>query len=70
VLDYCCIHDRRAGETVRGNDRLPMPDTLREIQELIRNDDVVVSNHGYDELAEDLLTAREIVAGVAEAIIV
>jgi len=47
-----------------------MPDTLREIQELIRNDDVVVSNHGYDELAEDLLTAREIVAGVAEAIIV
>lgn len=47
-----------------------MPDTLKEIQELIRNDDVVVSNHGYDELAEDLLTAREILAGAAEAIVV
>jgi len=47
-----------------------MPDTLKDIQELIRNDDVVVSNHGYDELAKDLLTAREILAGVAEAIVV
>jgi hypothetical protein len=29
-----------------------------------------ISEHGYDELAEDGLTAREIVAGVADAILV
>lgn len=33
------------------------------------NQQVRVSQHGYDELAADGLTAREVVGGVAEAIL-
>ena len=44
---------------------------LRErIQNLIAQGDVKISEHGYDELAEDGLTAREVVAGVTSADIV
>jgi hypothetical protein len=43
---------------------------LEKIRSLVRAGDVRVSEHGYDELAEDGLTAREALGGVLEAIIV
>lgn len=38
-------------------------DTFKKITELIALGEVRISNHGYDELAEDGLLVREIVAG-------
>jgi hypothetical protein len=43
---------------------------LERVRSLIRAGDVRVSEHGYDELAEDGLTAREVLAGIEEAVVV
>jgi hypothetical protein len=43
---------------------------LEKIRALVRAGDVRVSEHGYDELAEDGLTAREVISGAQEAIVV
>ena len=45
-------------------------ETLAAIRDLIERGKVVVSEHGYDELANDGLSAREIVKGFAEAIVI
>ena len=37
---------------------------------LIRAGDVRISEHGYDALAEDGLTAREVLGGILEAVVV
>ena len=43
---------------------------LAQIRALISTGEVRISDHGYDELAEDQLTAREVVAGVQAAVVV
>jgi hypothetical protein len=45
-----------------------MPHTFKEILRLIQDGEIVISNHGYDELAEDFLTVREIISGVTDAV--
>ena len=47
-----------------------MSDLLKRIQELVAQGEVRISEHGYDELANDGLTAREAVGGVGDARIV
>lgn len=47
-----------------------MSQFLERVRTLIRSGDVRVSEHGYDELAEDDLTVREILAGIDEAVVV
>ena len=47
-----------------------MNETFATIGNLIRRGEVVVSEHGYDELANDGLSAREIVQGFAQAIVI
>ena len=47
-----------------------MSETFKKIIELIEKGEVVISNHGYDELAEDALTVKEIIAGVKEGKVV
>lgn len=47
-----------------------MSNFLKRVQELIDIGEVRISEHGYDELAEDELTARELIAGVKNAIII
>lgn len=47
-----------------------MPDTFERIKALIASGEVRISEHGYDELAEDDLTAREVVEGVEQAVLV
>ncbi|MDZ7832824.1 MAG: hypothetical protein U5L07_13805 [Desulfobacterales bacterium] len=42
-----------------------MSDLFNQIYGLIKADEVLISEHGYDELAEDNLSIREIVEGVA-----
>jgi len=52
------------------NGKYSLSDLLRQINDLISAGEVRISEHGYDELAEDELTARELLAGVANAAIV
>lgn len=44
-----------------------MSETLTRIQKLAAEGSVRISEHGYDELAADAITAREIVNGLASA---
>ena len=43
---------------------------LQRVQELVARGEVRISEHGYDELADDGLKAREVVNGVFEAVVV
>lgn len=47
-----------------------MSDTFSRIIELVDEADVRISEHGYDELAEDGITVSEILAGVANGNVV
>ena len=47
-----------------------MSETLNHIKRLVAIRDIRISEHGYDELANDKLAAKEIVAGVDDAILV
>lgn len=47
-----------------------MSKTLQRILALVSNGEVRISDHGYDELAEDNIFARDIIDGVREAIVV
>ena len=44
--------------------------TLENVKTLIRKSEVLVSDHGYDELSSDNLLAREVVEGSTEAVVV
>jgi Domain of unknown function (DUF4258) len=44
--------------------------TLDKILELVRQRQVVISNHGFDELAADSIPVRDIMVGVAKAVLV
>ena len=47
-----------------------MSDSLRRIVVLIRDGDVRISAHGYDEMAEDGVLAGEAIEGAEAAIVV
>jgi hypothetical protein len=47
-----------------------MSQTFQKIRELVANRDVKISAHGYDELAADRILIREILASVADAVVV
>lgn len=47
-----------------------MSEFAEKVRALIRAGDVRISEHGYDELAEDGLTAREVLSGVPGAVVV
>jgi len=44
--------------------------TFEKIRKLVEQGQVQISAHGYDELANDDLLAREIIAGVSDALVV
>jgi hypothetical protein len=43
---------------------------LRQLQDLVERREVRISAHGYDELTADGLFAREVMAGISEAIVI
>jgi hypothetical protein len=45
-------------------------DTLAKVQELVRASKFKVSDHGYNELANDKLLASEIIAGLAASLVI
>ena len=47
-----------------------MTETLRQVVELIRAGQVLISAHGYDEMADDGILAAEAIEGAATAIVV
>lgn len=47
-----------------------MSEILFRIKDLVAVDDVRVSDHGYDELAADGILVRDILKGVAAAVVV
>lgn len=47
-----------------------MSGTLDAIRKLVAEGDVRISEHGYDEIAEDRIPVRDIIAGVNGAVIV
>lgn len=47
-----------------------MSDFFDRLRELISERDILISDHGYGELAEDGITAREVIAGIRDAAIV
>ena len=47
-----------------------MSQTLLLIRELVARQEVRISDHGYDELAEDDILVRDIIAGVTDAMVV
>lgn len=47
-----------------------MSETLRRVINLVQARDVLISAHGYDEIAEDSILADELIDGVAAAVIV
>lgn len=47
-----------------------MSEFVEKVRALVSADDVRISEHGYDELAEDGLTAREVLSGLQDAVVV
>jgi len=47
-----------------------MSSTFGRILELIERRDVKISEHGYDEMAEDNILVRDVMAGVSEGMVV
>ena len=47
-----------------------MSQFLEQIQALVAKGEVRVSDHGYDEMVEDGLHAREVLAGIGGAVVV
>ena len=47
-----------------------MSKTYKAILEFIERKEIIISNHGYDELADDLIFVRDILAGIKEAVVV
>lgn len=43
---------------------------FKNIIKLISDDDVLVSEHGYDELCDDDITIRELIKGIANGVVV
>lgn len=47
-----------------------MSNTFKAIQRLVRNGEISISEHGYDEMVEDRLYAREMLAGIGAAVVI
>jgi len=47
-----------------------MNETFKRVLRLIKRKEVMISDHGYDELAEDNIFVRDIMAGVSDALVI
>lgn len=47
-----------------------MSDTLQRVVALVRRGEVRISDHGYDELVQEELSAREVITGIESAALV
>ena len=47
-----------------------MSHTLKEVQELVARQSILISDHGYDELASDDIFVQDVIDGVTKAIVI
>ena len=47
-----------------------MSQTLKQVQELIAQQSILISDHGYDELASDDIFVQDVIEGVAKAAVI
>ncbi len=47
-----------------------MPNTLERVKRLIREKNVLISDHGYEELAEDNIFIRDIIGSIESSILI
>ena len=47
-----------------------MEEIYKKILALVKNGDILVSNHGYDELAKDDIFVKDIIASVGESVLI
>lgn len=47
-----------------------MGETFKQIVQLVERGEVRISDHGYDELAADEIFVRDVIAGIASAVVV
>lgn len=47
-----------------------MGDTFERIRALVRDGDIKISDHGYDELSDENISAKDVIAGVLDGIVV
>lgn len=47
-----------------------MANVLHQIQKLVRAEAIRISAHGYDELADDGILVRDVMAGIDSAVVV
>src|SRR5882762_11996243 len=47
-----------------------MSETLKRIRELVSRREVYVSDHGYDELANDGIFIQDILGGIEQAVVI
>ena len=47
-----------------------MNETFERVLRLIERKEVVISDHGYDELSEDNVFVKDIMAGVSDALVI
>ncbi len=47
-----------------------MSETFEKIKELVKRNEIKVSDHGYEEIAEDGIFVKDIIAGVNSGIVV
>jgi hypothetical protein len=43
--------------------------TLQLVIDLVRRQEVMISEHGYDELAEDGIFVTDVITGITEAVV-
>jgi len=70
IVEVCMIILMLRKGTAAKNREGVVSKFLERVRDLIRAGDVRISEHGYDELAEDDLTAREVLAGIQGAEVV
>jgi hypothetical protein len=69
-VDGWALERRQTGESSEERLTLSVSKTLERVLDLVSQWEVLISSHGYDELADDDIPVRDILAGLTAAIVV
>jgi hypothetical protein len=69
-VDGWALERRQTGESSEERLTLSESKTLERVLDLVSQGEVLISSHGYDELADDDIPVRDVLAGLTAAIVV